>query len=92
MTLTLKDISDLIKIKEYTANAIGLYSIDRKTINLLNDMLLLIDKKIISCIVSDEFKELVDYESIGQVKKDVLNLTNIYKGLITDEYGIKHKG
>ena len=55
--MELNNISNLIKIREYIVVCINNMSIDRQLLNNLNKLLPLVDKKIISILLSDEFKE-----------------------------------
>ena len=76
--MDLSELTSLIKIKEYVANSVGISAIDRKTVNELNGILLLLDKKIIEIITGDEFKEYVDYAHVQEAKVAAVKITNIY--------------
>ncbi len=76
-----KELNDLISIREYISISIGNPSIDRKTITGMNHLLLLVDKKIISLLMSDEFKKYVGYANLQDVLEDVRKITNIKSGL-----------
>lgn len=75
------EIVDLIKIRDYVINSIALPTIDRKTVNELNNMLLLLDKRIIEMICSDEFKDYIGYTKVQEVKEAAARITNIYSGI-----------
>lgn len=75
------ELVGLIKIRDYVINSIALPTIDRKTVNELNNMLLLLDKKIIGMITSDEFKEYVGYADVQKAKEAAARITNIYSGI-----------
>lgn len=76
--MDLAELTALIKVKEYVANSVGIMAIDRKTVNELNGILLLIDKKIINILLGDEFKEYIDYENVQAAKIAAVKITNIY--------------
>jgi len=76
--MDLSELTALIKIKEYVANSVGIMAIDRKTVSILNGILLLLDKKIIGILTSDEFKTYVDYENVQAAKSEAVKITNIY--------------
>lgn len=76
-----EELVDLIKIRDYVINSIGLPTIDKKTVNELNNMLLLLDKKIIGMITSDEFKDYIGYANVQQAKEAAARITNIYSGI-----------
>lgn len=79
--MDLQELTDLIKIRDYVINSRALPTIDRKTVNELDGILLLLDKKIIGLITSDEFKEYVDYKNVQQAKEAAVRITNIYSGI-----------
>lgn len=79
--MELHEIVDLIRIRDYVINSIALPTIDRKTVNELNGMLLLLDKMIIGMITSPEFKEYVGYQNVQQAKEAAARITNIYSGI-----------
>ncbi len=79
--MDLKDITDLIKIRDYVINSIALPTIDRKTVNELNGILLLLDKMIIGMITSPDFKDFVGYTNVQEAKKEAARITNIYSGI-----------
>jgi hypothetical protein len=76
-----EELVGLIKIRDYVINSIALPTIDRKTVNELNGTLLLLDKKIISMITSDEFKEYIGYKNVQEAKEAAARITNIYSGI-----------
>lgn len=53
------NIVDLIKIREYIVTCVNNMHLDRSSLNNLNKLLPILDKKIISIILSDEFKNLL---------------------------------
>ena len=76
--MELKELTELINIKRYVADSVGIMAIDRKTVNELNGLLLLIDKKIIGLLLADEFKEYIDYKNVQDAKIEAVKITNIY--------------
>jgi hypothetical protein len=81
MIMDFKEVTDLISIRQYTANSINNHTIDKKTVNYLNNLLLLIDKKIIMILSSDQFKAYIDYENVQQVRAEAIKLNNLKSGL-----------
>jgi hypothetical protein len=79
--MKLNELVDLISIRQYVVNATGNSSIDRATVNYMNGALLMIDKKIVSLLQSDEFREYIDYKDVRQAIKNVADLNNIKSGL-----------
>lgn len=79
--MDLEELIALIKIREYVINSIALPTIDRKTVNELNGILLLLDKKIIGLLTGDDFKDYIGYKDVQQAKEAAARITNIYSGI-----------
>lgn len=79
--MNLKNINDLINIRSYIAMSTNNGWIDKKTINYLNNLLLLLDKKILAILMDDEFKSLINYQNLPEVLREVKQVTNIKYGL-----------
>ena len=84
--MNLKELTDLISIRQYVVNATANPAIDRNTVSYMNDTLLLLDKKIIGLLQSDDFKKYLDYANIRQAREEVVNITNIKSGLQRNPY------
>lgn len=79
--MDLKEIANLITIRNYVFNIINLPTIDKTTVTKMNNSLLLLDKKIIELLSSNEFKDYINYNDINEVIRQVSNITNIKSGL-----------
>lgn len=79
--MNLKELVDLIAIRQYVVNATANPTIDRATVNVVNGVLLLLDKKILGIIQGNAFKEYINYADVQQAKIDAANVTNIRSGL-----------
>jgi hypothetical protein len=79
--MDLRELVDLITIRQYVVNATANPTINRDTVNVINGMLLMLDKKILGIIQGNEFKEYVNYADVHQAKVDAANITNIRSGL-----------
>jgi len=79
--MDLKELVDLIAIRQYVVNSTANPAIDRATVNFMNGALLLIDKKIISILQGTEFKEYINYGDVQLAKQEAANITNIRSGL-----------
>lgn len=79
--MDLRELVDLITVRQYVVNATANPTIDRATVNVINGTLLLLDKKILGLIQSDDFKEYINYADVHQAKVDAYNITNIKSGL-----------
>lgn len=79
--MDLRELVDLITIRQYVINSTANPAIDRATVNFMNGTLLLLDKKIISLMQGIDFKEYINYADVQQAKIDAANITNIRSGL-----------
>ena len=62
LTPNTKEISDLISIREYAHNSVENMSILKSDSNQLRNMISIIDKKLVSMILSPEFKDYLEIE------------------------------
>jgi hypothetical protein len=76
-----QELLHLIEIRKYVVNSIALPSIERKTVNELNGILLLLDKKIIGFLTSPDFKDYIGYQDVQKAKEAAARITNIYSGI-----------
>lgn len=79
--MDLKEITELMSIRQYVVNSTANPAISRETVSYMNGILILLDKKIVSLLKSDEFKEYIDYQNVRQAIEDVARITNIKSGL-----------
>jgi len=79
--MDLKDISDLIQIRNYVMLAINNYNLPKETGSTLNGMLILIDKQITNRLLSDEFKQFIGFENVTKAIKEAREINNIKSGM-----------
>lgn len=79
--MELKELVDLISIRQYVRYAIEFPTIDKATVSEMNGTLLLIDKKIMEILKGKEFKKFIDYKDVTKAIQEVANITNIKSGL-----------
>ena len=79
--MKLNEITDLISVRQYVSNSISNSSIDRATVNVMSGMLILIDKKILSLLQDNKFKEYVGYKDVKKAIEEVVKINNIKSGL-----------
>ena len=79
--MDLKELTDLIAIRQYVVNSTANPTINRETVAYLNGLLILLDKKILTLLQSNDFKEYVDYQNVRKAIEDVARITNIKSGL-----------
>lgn len=75
--MNLKELVDLITIRQYVVNSTGNASIDRGTVKVMNGMLILLDNKIMALLQSDDFKQYIGYADVQKAIEDVARITNI---------------
>lgn len=80
--MDLKELNDLIVIRQYVVNSTGNPTIDKATVRYMDGLLLMIDKKIITILSSDQFKEYISYKDVKQAIQDVAKITNIKSGMV----------
>jgi len=86
--MDLKELNDLITIREYTVNSTSNPNIDKKTIRQLDGILLLLDIKIVEMITSNDFKEYIGFNNLPETIKEMrlekdkhlIKARNIMKG------------
>lgn len=70
-TSKLNEITSLIEIKNYVSTLInGNYTAGKEKMNDIRKIDLLLDRKIIDCLVSPEFKSFVHFENAEQATKE----------------------
>lgn len=79
--MELKELTDLISIRQYIVSSMGNPVFDRQTVTEMNNILLLIDKKIVSILKGSEFKEYIGYADVRKAIEDAARITNIKSGL-----------
>lgn len=82
-TPNLEEIVNLINIRQYVVNSTGNPAIDRATVSFMNGMQIMLDKKIIGLLQSDEFKQYTNYTDVQKAIREVAQITNIKSGLKT---------
>lgn len=75
--MDLRELVDLITIRQYVVNSTANPTMDREAYRYLNGSLIMIDKKIMSLLQSDEFKEYINYADVKKAIQEVANITNI---------------
>lgn len=79
--MDLFEISNLIQIRNYIAQAIQNYGIKKEVVSELNDMILMVDKLIIDNLTSPQFKEKISFSNLKEIKEDIIKRSNIKSSL-----------
>lgn len=79
--MDLKEITDLIQVRNYVQSATGNYGLSRAVVTDLNAMVILLDKLIVEKLMSPAFKEYIKFEDRAKAIAEVAKLTNIKSGL-----------
>lgn len=80
--MDLSELTDLISIRQYVVNSTANPAIDRATVNYMNGLLLMLDKKILTILASDQFKDYVSYKDVRKAIEEVAKITNIKSGMV----------
>lgn len=89
--IDLKEILDLISIRQYLATTVNNPAFDRPTVNFVSHSLILVDKKIVSLLQGEDFKEYINYGDVKQAVKEVVDQNNIRSGLQINSFGVFEK-
>lgn len=79
--LDIQEIVTLITIRQYVVNSTANPALDRKSVNYMNGVLLMIDKKIMSLLEDDRFKEYINYKDVRKAVEEVVKLNDIKSGI-----------
>jgi hypothetical protein len=79
--MDLKELTDLINIRQYVVNSTGNPAIDRAAVNAMNGTLILLDKKIMSILMGEDFREYIGYANVRKAIEEIAQITNIKSGL-----------
>jgi hypothetical protein len=79
--MDLKELTDLIAVRQYVINSTSNSSIDRATVNYMGGLLIMIDKKIIELLQTEEFKSYVNFKDVRKAVEEVVRMNNIKSGL-----------
>lgn len=72
----LQEITNLIQLRNYISTAVNNMSTERKAMNELHNMLLLIDQKLVNTIISDNFKEELGIKDSGKAVSEIVKTNN----------------
>lgn len=76
-----QEIQSLITIREYINVMINNYNREKKDLADLRSMLILLDNKIVSMLLSDQFKEYVDFKNARAAMVKAAEVNNIKSGM-----------
>lgn len=79
--MDLKELVDLITVRNYVASVINNSSFDRSIVNDLSGMTILLDKKIVATLRTSEFKEYINFQDVKKAISEAINLNNIKSGI-----------
>lgn len=77
----LDELNSLISIRAYVNQTCDSSSNDKETYKYMRDLVLMLDKKIIDILKTDEFKEYVSFKDVKQVIHNVAIINNIKTGM-----------
>lgn len=74
--MDLKELSDLITIRNYVLVSVDNFSIDKETSRYMGDLKLMLDQKIIELLKDEKFKNYIGYDSLAGVKQEMAKTQN----------------
>jgi hypothetical protein len=77
----LNEISNLIGIRNYISTMINNYAISRDTVANLNKMVIVLDRRIVDKLLSNEFKEYVGFQDAEKLLSEARKISDIKSGL-----------
>jgi hypothetical protein len=78
---TLLDLTHFIQIRNYVVNAINNFTLPKDSSNHLNKMLVMLDRRIVELLLSEDFKKLLGYEDLDKIMAEVIKNNNIKSGM-----------
>ena len=79
--MNLSDITQLIEIRNYVVNAVNNFTLPKDSSNQLNKMLVMLDRRIVERLLSEDFKNLLGYEDLDKIMAEVIKNNNIKLGM-----------
>jgi hypothetical protein len=79
--MDLTEITALIAVRQYVVDSRGNPTLDKETVNYMNGILIMLDKKIVALLRGDDFKEYINYKDVRKAIEEVARITNIKSGL-----------
>lgn len=68
----ISEINNLIEIRDYVNLMINNFNLKKEEVKELSNIKLLIDKKIVDELLSDNFKKYINFDNIADVKKEAI--------------------
>lgn len=79
--MDLQEIKNLIDVRDYVERVLNNYNRDKQEIASLRSMVILLDNKIVSMLLKDDFKEYVDFNNAKDAVRKAAENNNIKSGL-----------
>jgi hypothetical protein len=79
--MDLQEITSLITIRNHVVNSINNYALTRDTVSKLNEMLILLDRRIVDKLLDQDFKDFLGFEDAKKFVQEARENNNIRSGL-----------
>jgi hypothetical protein len=79
--MDLQEITSLIAIRNHMISSINNYALKRDTVSQLNEMLILLDRRIVDKLLGSEFKDFLGFEDAKKFVQEARENNNIRSGL-----------
>lgn len=78
---TLDELSSLVTVRDYAYTVINNSNFNRADVNDLTAILILLDKKILDVMRSQDFKEYIGFDDSKKIIQEMVQKNNIKSGL-----------
>jgi hypothetical protein len=82
MNFDFSELTSLIAVRTFVINSIGISTITREQVNILNGVQLLLDEKIIGLLTEQSFQDYIGYADVHNAKQRAREITSIYSGIL----------
>ena len=79
--MDLQEITNLIEIRNHIVNSINNYALTRDTVSQLNEMLILLDRRIVDKLLGKDFKDFLGFEDVKKFVQEARKNNDIRSGL-----------
>jgi hypothetical protein len=79
--MDLREITDLIAIRNHIVNSINNYALARDKVSQLNEMLILLDRRIVDKLLDQDFKDFLGFKDVKKFVQEARENNNIRSGL-----------
>lgn len=83
--MDLQEITNLISIRNHMLNSINNFALARDIVSQLNEMLILLDRRIVDKLLGEDFKDYLDFKDVKKFVQEARKTSDIRSGLKTPQ-------